>query len=219
VYARNVKGKTIRLGVSGRLLDFNLVMWDPETDSLWSQMTGKALYGPAKKKGLALDVMPSLFVSFSMWKALHPKTDVLDLPPIRSKGWHFTTKTLMKGKNRHGDVLGLAVEFGGDAVAVSYEAMRGQGVVQPPMKHAAPVFVWLPKYSSAVVYDARLEGKSLHFAMKEGLLVDASSGRKFDPLTGKEVGELQGASLVRLNAMPAVLDFWKDAHAAGRVVR
>ncbi len=219
MYARNVKGKPIRLGVSGRLLDFNLVMWDPETESLWSQMTGEALFGPAKKKGLSLRVMPSLFVSFAMWKALHPKTEVLDLPPIRSSGWHFTTKTLEKGRNKHGDVLGLAVGSGEDAVAVSYEAMREQGAVQPPMKTAAPVFVWIAKYGSAVVYDARLDGKPLHLSLRDGMLVDASSGRKFDPLTGKEAGKTGKARLSRLNAMPAALDFWKDVHKSGRVVR
>ena len=45
VYAGRIGDKNYHLGVSGRLKDNNLIMWDQETNSLWSQITGEALHG------------------------------------------------------------------------------------------------------------------------------------------------------------------------------
>ena len=42
VYAREVNGEELTFGVSGLLLRDALVMFDHQTDSLWSQFIGKA---------------------------------------------------------------------------------------------------------------------------------------------------------------------------------
>ena len=45
MYARDLDGKTLTLGVSGKLIRNSLVMFDRETDTLWSHLTGEALEG------------------------------------------------------------------------------------------------------------------------------------------------------------------------------
>ena len=50
VYAGKVEGKPVTLGVSGRLLEGNLVMWDRETNSLWSQISAKTA-SPRPERG------------------------------------------------------------------------------------------------------------------------------------------------------------------------
>jgi hypothetical protein len=61
--------------VSGKLLYNTLVMFDRETESLWSQLYGGALDGPLAGQGLA--VYPSLHTEWAAWQAQHPDTLVL----------------------------------------------------------------------------------------------------------------------------------------------
>lgn len=46
VYARTVAGRTLTFGVSGMLYRDALVMYDRETQTLWSHVDGRALKGP-----------------------------------------------------------------------------------------------------------------------------------------------------------------------------
>lgn len=70
-----VRGKTVRLGVSGLLYNSNLVMWDRETESLWSQMRLEAVAGP--KKATAAPLQGVLEMTWKAWKTLHPDTLVI----------------------------------------------------------------------------------------------------------------------------------------------
>ncbi len=75
VYAGQLGDRKVHLGVSGRLMDNNLIMWDEETNSLWSQILGEAIYGPSK--GDVLDMLPAIFVGLGTWARMHPDSLVL----------------------------------------------------------------------------------------------------------------------------------------------
>jgi len=65
----------VELRVSGLLYDNNLIMFDKTSDdSLWPQMLGQAICGPAR--GQSLSRMESIETSFSAWRLLHPETQV-----------------------------------------------------------------------------------------------------------------------------------------------
>jgi len=70
-----VEGRAVRLGVSGLLYNSNLVMWDRETESLWSQMRLEAISGPKIKTGAPLQGV--LEMTWKAWKSLHPDTLVV----------------------------------------------------------------------------------------------------------------------------------------------
>lgn len=63
------------LGVSGKLYNSNLVMYDRETDSLYPQMLGKAVAGD--EKGERLESFPIAVVTWKEWLRAHPDTLVL----------------------------------------------------------------------------------------------------------------------------------------------
>lgn len=67
-----VEGQTIRLGVSGLLYNSNLIMWDRETESLWSQMRLESISGPEIESPSPL--LPVLEMTWLAWKTLHPDT-------------------------------------------------------------------------------------------------------------------------------------------------
>lgn len=60
VFDRKVGGETLRFGVSGKLYESNLLMYDDKTESLWSQSMGEAVVGDFTGKKLGLVKMQML---------------------------------------------------------------------------------------------------------------------------------------------------------------
>jgi hypothetical protein len=83
VFARVVAGDTLEFGFSGLLYNSNLLMYDrrPEAtgESLWSQLQGRAVAGPAAAAGRILEVLPCAVVTWETWRRWHPAT-TLPLP-------------------------------------------------------------------------------------------------------------------------------------------
>jgi len=77
VYERCVDGRTLEFGVSGKLADDDLVMYDRETESEWKQSTGRCIAG--KLEGKSLVVKPAQLVSWSIFRERYP--DGLALQP------------------------------------------------------------------------------------------------------------------------------------------
>ncbi len=75
VFRREVAGNEKHFGVSGLLYRSDLLLYDRETESLWSQILATAIAGPAVGSRLAL--MRSEHRSWAAWKRAHPKTTVL----------------------------------------------------------------------------------------------------------------------------------------------
>jgi len=69
---RFVDGQTVRLGVSGLLYNSNLIMWDRETESLWSQMRLESISGPQIRSSSPL--LSVLEMTWLAWRTLHPDT-------------------------------------------------------------------------------------------------------------------------------------------------
>lgn len=76
MYSRNLNGATVDLGVSGKLWNGVLVMFDHESESLWTQVDGRAIKG--EHQGERLEHMNSEFTPWSTWIAAHPDTLVLE---------------------------------------------------------------------------------------------------------------------------------------------
>ncbi len=77
-YRREVDGRPLRFGVSGLVYNANFLMYDRETESLWSQFLGLAISGPFA--GRVLEGLPVRQESFGAWRARYPKTRVLRPP-------------------------------------------------------------------------------------------------------------------------------------------
>ena len=75
MHSRTVNGRQLTFGVSGRLYKSNVLIYDHQTESLWSQLMEKAVSGPLV--GSDLRVVPSHRTSWRNWKGRHPGTMVL----------------------------------------------------------------------------------------------------------------------------------------------
>jgi hypothetical protein len=74
-YDRDVNGEALTFGVSGRLYQSNVLLYDHRTESLWSQLRQEAVTGP--QTGARLRALPSLLTSWAAWRREHPGTLVL----------------------------------------------------------------------------------------------------------------------------------------------
>lgn len=77
-FRREVGGDVVEFGVSGLLHDSDLVMYDRKTNSLWQQITGEAVMGPAM--GQTLEEVPATITEWATWKSSHPETRVMAPP-------------------------------------------------------------------------------------------------------------------------------------------
>ena len=67
--------------------DSPFMFYDYETDSLWVQATGEAVWGPFK--GTRLERLPATQTTWSSWRKAHPETRVLGREMSRTTAyWH-----------------------------------------------------------------------------------------------------------------------------------
>jgi hypothetical protein len=78
-FIRVVDGETTEFGVSGLLHNNDLIMYDRKTESIWQQITGRALAGP--KRGETLVAVPVSMNEWADWRDANPGAVVL-APPM-----------------------------------------------------------------------------------------------------------------------------------------
>lgn len=75
VFAANVGKQALKFGVSGLLYNSDVLLYDRNTESLWSQLLARAVTGPLK--GTTLPQLPAKHTSWEAWQNEYPDTLVL----------------------------------------------------------------------------------------------------------------------------------------------
>ncbi len=78
VFDRRVEGGTISFGVSGKLRNSDMVMYDLETQSLWQQAVGEGIVGHFT--GTTLTQLPAWMESWDQFLSRNPDGLVMDAP-------------------------------------------------------------------------------------------------------------------------------------------
>ncbi len=74
-FSARVEGRPLNFGVSGLLYNSDVLLYDRETESLWSQLMKRAVTGPLK--GQVLEMLPLEHTTWQRWRSLHPNTLIL----------------------------------------------------------------------------------------------------------------------------------------------
>ena len=108
VFSRNINNKIFTFGVSGLLYQSDVLFYDHQTESLWSQLKMKSISGKMINKDLEL--LPYTFSTWKDWVSDNPNTLVLskdtgfkrnyDLDPYSS---YYSSKNLYFPVNRKSD--------------------------------------------------------------------------------------------------------------------
>ena len=163
------RGST-EFGVSGRLLNSNLVMYDRETESYWPQMLATAIRG--EHEGTVLREIPLTWTTWNRWKSNYPETTVLsddtayvrdyDRDPYGSynprSGFYADDSLLFSPYSDVDDstfhikdiVLGARSEDG--AVAVSKESLLTDGLLQGTVGDIPYIAVANPTLATGYFY-------------------------------------------------------------------
>jgi Protein of unknown function (DUF3179) len=223
VYDRRIKDRELTFGVSGKLHANSLIMYDHQTDSLWSHLVGAAVTGPLK--GEKLKPIQSMLTQWSTWKKLHPNSKVLSsnhggfLTSARDpyESYYRSTDTGIV-PTRQSDkriypkeyVLGLILND--KAKAYPYSVLSRRSVVNDEFAAVPLLIVFDEATATGMIFTRKLDGKTLSFKKaqlnsEKGLfLVDDESGSIWQGLTGQAVqGSLKGS---RLEALPITPSFW-----------
>jgi hypothetical protein len=81
-------GQKRTFGVSGLLYNSDVLMYDRETESLWSQIMAQAISGPAS--GTLLQPIPVLHTTWANWLARHPGSLVLKPPTAYGRNYEVS---------------------------------------------------------------------------------------------------------------------------------
>jgi hypothetical protein len=76
-FIRKVDGVESEFGVSGKLYNSDLVMYDRVEENYWQQATGEAIVGPASGRDEFLEPVSTITTTWGQWKSKHPQTQVL----------------------------------------------------------------------------------------------------------------------------------------------
>ena len=224
MYAREVEGNELTFGVSGKLIRNVLVMYDRQSESLWSQLLGESVSG--EYLGTKLEYLPSWHTTWKAWKEMHPDTVALqkgfrsDRDPYVS--YYQSSSTGIIAETTIDNRL-LAKEFvvgvelsDGSAKAYPYRALSTRPVVNDSVGDYELLVVFDKTSATSIAADRRLDGMTLTFSQVSTdpfTLQDSETGSTWNALTGTAVaGPLAGEELKRIKSTAAFWFGWKDFH-------
>jgi len=178
VYSRNVDGKTLQFGVSGKLWRNAFLLFDRETKSMWSHFTGDCIAGDHVGKSLEI-VTSTPRITFASWRERHPTTLVLSVNGVEDPGrdgyagYHRSKKTgIVPLENAADDrldpkaaIIGLVID--GQSRAYPAAALPEHGFVTDELA-GVPLLIYRNSTSQETsIWDLRHEGATLLLLPRE----------------------------------------------------
>ncbi|MBI2594096.1 DUF3179 domain-containing protein, partial [Candidatus Curtissbacteria bacterium] len=132
-FERKIDGQETTFGVSGKLYNSNLVMYDRSSETLWNQLGGEAIIG--KHVGKKLKQIPLETILWRDWKTKHPNTQVLSTDTGYNRNYDAnpyegyetnqdTFGTEFEDERLHPKAKIWGIEIDGQFKAYSDEALR-----------------------------------------------------------------------------------------------
>ncbi len=162
VFATNVQDTALMLGVSGLLYNSDMLLYDRNTESLWSQIMAEAVSGPLA--GTRLPQIPVRHTSWDAWRDAHPDTVILssdtgyrrDYTRSPYGGYERTPRLFFDVANKaprdyHPKALVMGVEVDGVHKAYPFEELERHGAArfEDTVNGRAVTIVWDGEHDSA----------------------------------------------------------------------
>ena len=196
-----------------------LVMYDHQTDTLWSQFLSRGVEGPLD--GQKLEIVPSIQTTWDQWQRLHPDTLVLDklggyLDDYYEDYYQGGRAGILGEANEDrrlpGKELVVAIDLEGSAKAYPFHVMAAERVLNDAFRGEAVVVTFEPISETGGVFRSQVDGRSLTFHTLpdsgDGIMLmqDQQTSSTWQAVTGRAIdGPLAGKALQRL---PSHYSFW-----------
>lgn len=229
MYSRVINGEEYTFGVSGKLIRNVLVMYDRQTDSLWSQLLGEAVDG--ELAGTRLEYLPAVMTTWEEWRALHPDTQAIVKGYFGNQdpyfNYYYSDSAGVLGSTNLDNRLEtkefvIGVDVRGESVAFPFGVLNDEPVVNYEIGDVPVVVVFNPDSGGGAVWNRSLEnGQILSFAeMGDGMMRDIETGSLWSGFTGEAVsGDLVGQTLGSVKSTQSFwfgwIDFYPDTEIFG----
>jgi hypothetical protein len=195
VYARDIDDRQLTLAVSGMLWHNSLVMVDEETGSLWSHLLGAAMQGPLD--GKRLERLLAVMTDWKTWRTQHRETTLA----VMSRMARRYRRTIYREPWRY--VIGLT--DGNEARAWRFDLLIEHAPINDRLGGLDVVVIFDARSNTALIYDRKVDSRTLNFKRQMDKLIDEQTGAEYDPLTGKPLN--QSKNPTRLRRLPGVVSF------------
>lgn len=212
-------GQTLEFGTSGKLYNSNLVLYDRNTNSLWSQAMAQSIAG--ELSGVKLNRIPFDLVAWKDWKKVHPESKILSQDTGYSRpygadpyGDYYTSPDILfpvsNSDHRLGVkeiVVGLEGEKG-ISKAYKIKDIEELKVINDDLTENRYVTLWSAFPYTVRLFNSLLDGKTLltfHYDERKNLFIDNQTGSEWNFDGKSTAGQLSGSSLIR---MPFDQGFW-----------
>jgi hypothetical protein len=230
-YDRRVGERVLTFGTSGMLWNLALVMYDRQTETLWSHFTGRGIVGVLT--ATELDTFPVATVPWRAWRDAHPDGLVLsrDTGHTRDYGRNpypgyddVTSQPFLFEGEVDGRYTAMTrvvgIVRGSDALAVPLTDLRDARVVAVEAAGEPLVVWWTPGTASALdaadvaagddvgasgAFESTVDGQTLTFRATGDGFTDDATGSTWDLFGNAVDGPLAGR---RLQAVERVDTFW-----------
>lgn len=221
VFERTLDGVVYDFGVSGKLRNSDLIMWDRQTESWWQQLTGEGIVG--ELTGQQLRLLPSSIVAWQDFKAAYPEAAVLSRDTGYRRnyganpyvGYDRVDQPPFLFFGRQDDRLlpmerVAALTVGDAAAAFPFALLEREGVVhyrvggqdlavffQPGARSAldGPSIAASKAVGATGVFERDFEGQRLTFQRDGEGFTDAETGSRWNILGQATAGPLAGGQL------------------------
>lgn len=221
-YLRRSGDRTFDFGTSGRLHNSSLVMYDRQTESLWSHFTGQAVVGALT--GTELETLPVSTVSWATFRDAHPDALVLSRDTGFDRNYGRNPYPGYDDVNQvpflfDGELDGrlpakarvVAVRGATETIAVPLDELAAAGVITVTIDDEPVAIVHAAGTASALdsptiadgrdvgtvgVYRLDVAGTTVTLeANGDGTFTDTGTGSTFDVLGTAVAGDLEGEQL------------------------
>lgn len=244
VFSRRYQDEVLEFGVSGKVYNSNLVMYDRQTESWWLQFTGSGIVG--QYTDTQLDLLPSQIVSFAQYQQAHPNGTVLSRSTGFNKKYgvnpyaHYDSRHLpvawfyrkpfddrLPAMER---VLGVAVE--NNVTAFPLAKLNQSALVQTKVADIPVLIISKAGMASAVderlikeskdilaaaAFSREINGRQLDFEIKDGEIIDKQTQSVWNMFGQALSGELKGTRLQQVDRGVYFSFVWLDFYPQSEI--
>lgn len=195
---REIDGNVTTFGVSGLLYNSNLIPYDRNTGSNWSQIRLDCVNG--ELRGKEVEVFPLVETTWLTWKEMYPSTTVVSQETGYSRSYdRFQNKERVLGIVQSGSVRVYSFADFGDKVTVINDELNGKDVVVAGNRE--------DNFMVSFINDPG-DGSTLSFSAVQGqypVVMTDGEGNMWD-VSGRAVaGPRKDA---RLSTIPSFIGYW-----------
>jgi len=237
VFSRRYENHVLEFGVSGKVYNSNMVMYDRNTESWWLQFTGEGIVG--NYTGGLLELLPSQLVSFNHFRQTYPEGKVLSkqtgfnlkygVNPYANYdsrnlpiAWFFRKPFDDRLPAMH-RVLGVALNE--QAMAFPLTALNKEALLQTEIANEPVIIISKAGMASAVdnkfikdskdvlaavAFSRKHNNQLLDFELVNNQIIDKQTKSTWNMFGQAEEGELKGVRLKQLDRGVYFSFVWLD---------